>query len=683
MGTTEANSPPVYHDVQALLRKAAPAEVNPDAYGGLGAFWERDRDSFVAAMLYDQPLIAPDTEMTCCGTPLGPARSARSLLIKGLTGQPPFDGSQYARLPWGGTALALTDITLIANWIDAGCPDRSIASLAAGVESAEPNGRIKVLGQAGPVYQMLAGDPNTYLYQHGEPVQRMSLDCMLPDQIARLRLAFRGLYALNKWTNDARSYNNLALIHQNHCQHGWERFLPWHRVYLYEFEQALRDRYPDVTMPYWDFPADRYKPEKPGSGQRIPLSFMAFLTTKSLTTLIKGGIPVDQVEKLEAIAGPEPETFYSQQTFFARVRALIGVDYSVGAKRPVFIDALLESNSLWYPLRYPGEYTVLNPATGKPEDATINKAIHYHYPTAEDIRQILALRTFRDFGGGGLYNDSFGFLDQNPHNTMHIWTGGMNPQWNGTGPNGLQVNGRRYHLREDLYSQPSNGDMFSNLTASFDPIFWPIHSNIDRLWWEWQQTRPDGMPSQPDAVLTPWGYTMRDTLDIHRFGYEYVKSTHIVPVGLTAPVGRFRSHPIDLPQAVLSGFGSAEVRLHRVPQLDRSCFVRVFLNQPDADASTPLERDKGYAGYLGIFGDGPCYGGPGHCDIPPPATGGRPPQRTMNTPRNHRIDVTASVRRLIAAGARQVTISLVAIGADYEEDTSVLRLDGVSLNFHD
>ena len=41
----------------------------------------------------------------------------------------------------------------------------------------------------------------------------------------------------------------------------------------------------------------------------------------------------------------------------------------------------------------------------------------------------MSLRTFRDFGGGSLYNDAFGFLDQNPHNTMHIWTGGMNPDY--------------------------------------------------------------------------------------------------------------------------------------------------------------------------------------------------------------------------------------------------------------
>jgi tyrosinase len=50
-------------------------------------------------------------------------------------------------------------------------------------------------------------------------------------EIDQLRAAFRHVYKLN----NRRSYNNQALIHQNHCQHGWERFLPWHRAYLYEF----------------------------------------------------------------------------------------------------------------------------------------------------------------------------------------------------------------------------------------------------------------------------------------------------------------------------------------------------------------------------------------------------------------------------------------------------------------
>ena len=80
----------------------------------------------------------------------------------------------------------------------------------------------------------------------------------------------RELYELNKWPEDTRSYNNLALIHQNHCQHGWERFLPWHRVYLYEFEQALQDHCPDVTMPYWDWTMPQYKPEHPDRGRHHP-----------------------------------------------------------------------------------------------------------------------------------------------------------------------------------------------------------------------------------------------------------------------------------------------------------------------------------------------------------------------------------------------------------------------------
>ena len=59
----------------------------------------------------------------------------------------------------------------------------------------------------------------------GEPRQRANLDCLSEAQIERLRGAFRHLYDLNAWPEDRRSYNNKALIHQNHCQHGWERFL--------------------------------------------------------------------------------------------------------------------------------------------------------------------------------------------------------------------------------------------------------------------------------------------------------------------------------------------------------------------------------------------------------------------------------------------------------------------------
>ena len=123
------------------------------------------------------------------------------------------------------------------------------------------------------------------------------------------------------------------------------------------------------------------------------------------------------------------------------------------------------------------------------------------------------------------------------------------------------------------------------------------------------------------------------------------------------------------------------MRLHRVPQLPRSCFVRVFLNLPDANANTPIDHAN-YAGYLAIFGHGDCIGGPGHCAVPVRGKYDLRP-RSHNTPRNHRVNVTKCAKRLFEAGATTIQITLVVVGADYEEDRELLRLDGVSLNFLD
>ena len=46
----------------------------------------------------------------------------------------------------------------------------------------------------------------------------------------------------------------LVKIHgETHYQHGTERFLPWHRVFLRVLEQELQTVHPDVTIPYWDW----------------------------------------------------------------------------------------------------------------------------------------------------------------------------------------------------------------------------------------------------------------------------------------------------------------------------------------------------------------------------------------------------------------------------------------------
>jgi tyrosinase len=663
---------------------AAAAGDSTATYGDAGRFWELPVEELKVARLDGVRLIEPEGSGCGCGCATG--RGEASALVKGLRGEPPFDGTRFPRIPWGGTPVPDEDIDFISEWIDDGLPadDHEVLTLPVLGEVFEPEleeirpDNVEEWARRAPV------SPGEYAHARGEIKQRMNVDCMPPAEVDAFRNAMRELYALNDWPEDRRSYNNLALVHLNHCQHGWERFLPWHRIYLYEFEQALQDVSPGVTVPYWDWTMPQYRPDRPQDGWIIPKSFQAFLTEESIAELENATPPPLKPGDAERLRGIVGETFVSQRRFFDRVQSVTGHDYSTGEARNRFIDVLLDANALWYPLRYPAEYT-----GGK----TINEVIHYHYPKPEDIDEIMALRSFRDFGGGSLYNDSFGFIDQNPHNTMHIWTGGMNPDYappkagvavalsnrNST----VEVAGRRFHKKDDLYSQPPFGDMFSNLTASYDPVFWPIHANVDRLWHDWQQLNPDARPEDLDAVLTPWSYTIRDTLDAARFGYEYVKSMQVLPVGLEAPVGRFVSRPLDVPEPVRASFRQAEVRLHRVPQLRRSCFVRVFLNVPDANASTPIDH-PGYAGYLAIFGHGACYGGPGHCDIPPRRARAydlRP--RSHDTPRNHRVNVTGAARRLIDGGATTLQVTLVVIGADYREDNDVLRLEATSLSFLD
>lgn len=722
------STPTRWQRVRQILDAAAGASAAD--YGGVGRPWRLDLARLETVEVYGVRMIAPPQTAEApkaggCGCGCAPAvtggpgeegpfppypgRGAASALVKGLRGQAPYDGSVFPRLPWGGAAVADDDVAFISDWIDDGLPggDRETV-LAAEPEAEEPAGSVRVGdGPAEPGVLRLwspSEGGSSYGGRPGELRQRVNLDCMHPSQVEALRHAFRELYALNKWPADRRSFNNIALIHQDHCQHGWERFLPWHRVYLYEFEQALQDVVPGVTLPYWDFTMPQYRPDCPDKGDIIPRSFQAFLTKDSVDWLeneADPALPPNVADQVREMVG---NTYPSLYTFFRAMTEEYGVDpeYTNDAYRRRFIDALLEANALWYPLRYPSEYY-----TKAGQSITLNQFNGYHYPKPEDIQEILALRTFRDFGGGSLYNDSFGFLDQNPHNTMHLWTGGMNPEVGmkpppdfGTGDaasraveavgrgndagtsrnRGVQAAGRRFHTREDMYRQQQFGDMFSNLTASYDPVFWPIHVNIDRLWWEWQQSHA-GAPEGLDGVLTPWSYTVADTLDVARFGYEYVKSTCLVPVGTEVPVGRFVSRSLAVPAAVRQGFRSAEVRLHRVPQLDRSCFVRVFLNLPDADAHTPLDHPS-YAGYLAVFGHGDCVGGPGHCAVPERRAYDLRP-RSHDTPRNHRVNVSAAARRLLAENAESLQVTLVTVGADYCEDNELLRLEGVSLTFLD
>ncbi|HEX8903559.1 MAG TPA: tyrosinase family protein, partial [Longimicrobiaceae bacterium] len=517
--------------VREMLNRAHPEEP---VYAGAGRFWN-DLETLLAAEIHGVRMVAPPQPAAGCGCghcgtsasageetgekPRYPGRGAASGLIRGLRGQPPFDGSRLPRLPWGGRRMDDDDIRFISEWIDDGCPtgDFRQGRLAVLEATGEPERLPRIAVTADVAAELTrqayaaAGAQAPETGARGEIRQRMNLDCMTDDQHEQLRAAFRELYALNKWPRDYRNYNNLALIHQDHCQHGWERFLPWHRIYLYEFEQAMQDVVPGVTMPYWDWTMQRYCPETPYDGEIIPTSFKGYITPAALewlNTKADPALPDAETKRVRDAFVVPRKYFTSINGFFDQLGDLIGKRYTTGEAGNRFVDALMDSNSLWYALRFPAEY---HDSSGQKK--TINQQIHYHYPTRRDMDEIMSLRTFRDFGGGSLYNDAFGFLDQNPHNTMHIWTGGMNPVQKEPPTESVllalekaswlernrmvRVAGRAFHTRQEFYCwrQVPLGDMFSNLTASYDPIFWPIHANIDRVWWEWQQLNPHAVPA--------------------------------------------------------------------------------------------------------------------------------------------------------------------------------------------
>ena len=78
---------------------------------------------------------------------------------------------------------------------------------------------------------------------------------------------------------------------------------------------------------------------------------------------------------------------------------------------------------------------------------------------------------------------------------------------------------------------------------------------------------------------------------------------------------RFVSDPLIVPAAEQGyEWSAAELIVYGVDHSGPSYEVRVFLDAPDADVTTPLTPDEGYAGCFTVSGHGACFGDDGHCD---------------------------------------------------------------------
>ena len=204
------------------------------------------------------------------------------------------------------------------------------------------------------------------------------------------------------------------------------------------------------------------------------------------------------------------------------------------------------------------------------------------------------------------------------------------------------------------------GDMGVITWAAFDPIFWLHHSNVDRLWAQWQSTHPGArLPAQVENnVLRGFRVRGRDVLDTEALDYAYATSSAsaVLDPGAGLDVAPMTQQFV-VPKSTVS---RAVITLLGVAPPHDSLEVRVYIGGRGASAST-TPADRRYAGSMFVFGHGSCTGvDAGHCDWE---------ERVDDTllgphhlaPFDSELDVTEAVRRAVAG----------ASGADAKVNVSV------------
>jgi hypothetical protein len=142
-----------------------------------------------------------------------------------------------------------------------------------------------------------------------------------------------------------------AEVHQWYCSHRNWNFLPWHRTYLYHFEQSLRKRIGDTfRLPYWDWTLDQNIPTELQNSE-----FMKALnTTRASSTIAINGaegasktkkwwesafIEISKAADYDSIGGDIDSSGLMESPYHNMVHVGVGGDMGrvpMAAKDPVF-----------------------------------------------------------------------------------------------------------------------------------------------------------------------------------------------------------------------------------------------------------------------------------------------------------------------------------------------------------
>lgn len=284
--------------------------------------------------------------------------------------------------------------------------------------------------------------------------------------------------------SDTKSFFNLAGYHGEpftgagafegtywggYCNHGNVLFPTWHRAYVLKVEEALQSIVEGVMLPYWDETSE----ESLKNGIPWVLTNEKFeLDGKLIDNPLRSyKFPV-QVD--DAI--PEDNNAYTKLVDYETVRyPLSGL---VGTQSAF-------QKTMRHNAKFP-DYETNVKLLNTNIKAWLNKP---EYPQSINNLFINCLEApnytvFSNNTSAAAYNDEKnkekqegvwgGAKDvialEQPHDAVHLAVGG-------------------YDMSDGEFGEitGSNGDMGENNTASFDPIFFFHHCNVDRVFWLWQK----------------------------------------------------------------------------------------------------------------------------------------------------------------------------------------------------
>jgi tyrosinase len=151
------------------------------------------------------------------------------------------------------------------------------------------------------------------------------------------------------------------------------------------------------------------------------------------------------------------------------------------------------------------------------------------------------------------------------------------------------------------------GDMCCVPTASYDPIFFLHHANVDRIWATWQLSHPGPLPPteatwqlQPfnRPFSTAW-QTGSDVESTDALGYRYRTWCFIYP-----PFRLWEVIRIAWPLPLRASFRTARLAFRSDRMQEDAIEIRVFLDQPRATGRTKTVGNPAFAGAFGFIGHG-------------------------------------------------------------------------------